>query len=91
MRPAAILFLAFLLGLASSCYAADDEKKTRLDALSSVQLGDYSLKFDGENPRKSSALEEPPALNSFKKSTFSPFLGLKLSTPLKGDLFKFGR
>ncbi|HVO91850.1 MAG TPA: hypothetical protein VMT22_03365 [Terriglobales bacterium] len=90
MRPALILFLTFLLGAASACYAADDEKNSRLDALSSIQLGDYILSFDGENPRKYSALKDAPALKNLEKDTWSPFIGLKLSRPLKGDLFKFG-
>lgn len=85
-----VLFLSFLVGLAGTCYAAD-EKNKQLDELTSIQLGDYSLKFEGENPRKSTPLEEPPGLNSFKKDAFNPFLGLKFSTPLDTSRFNSGR
>lgn len=91
MRLGTILFVAFLPAFASPCYSADDEKNKKIDELTSIQLGDYSLKFEGENPRKSTALEDPPGLNSFKRDAFNPFLGLKFSAPLKDDLFKFGR
>ncbi len=91
MKSGSILVVVLLLGLAGICYAAEDQKNKQIEALTSIQLGDYSLKFEGENPRKSSALEDPPGLASFKKDAFNPFLGLKFSTPLKDDFFKFGR
>jgi len=86
-----MLVVAVLLGLASVCYAGEDQKNKQIEALTSIQLGDYSLKFEGENPRKSTTLEDPPGLASLKKDNFNPFLGLKFSTPLKDDFFKFGR
>jgi len=86
-----VLFLSFFFGLASVCYAAE-EKNKQLDELTSIQLGDYSLKFEGENPKRPTTLDEPPALNSFKRDAFNPFLGLRFSTPLdSNNFFKSGR
>jgi hypothetical protein len=86
------LFLCgFLFALAGLCPAAEPEKNKQIDTLTSIQLGDYSLKFEGENPRKPNDLDDPPALKSFRKDVFNPFFGLKFSTPLKEDPFKSGR
>lgn len=90
MKLGSLLFAVILFGPAVTCYA-EDQKNTKIDELTSIQLGGAALKFEGENPRKSTALEDPPGLSSFKKDSFNPFLGLKLSTPLSGDFFKGGR
>jgi hypothetical protein len=87
------IFLFVLLVLvipASNALAAEVEKNNQIDSLSSIQLGDYSLKFSGESPKKPNDLDNPPSLKSFRKDTFSPFLGLKFSAPLNGDFFKPG-
>ena len=83
MNPTSIFFLAFLFGLATACYAAEDEKNKQIDALTSVPLGDYLLKFEGEAPRKTVVPDDPAGMTNFRKETTRPFLGLKLSTPLK--------
>jgi len=85
------LSLPLLLGLAGVGFTAEVDKNKQLDALTSFQLGDYSLEFEGGEPRKSTDLDNPPGLQSFKKDPFfSPFVGLKFSTPLKDDFFKAG-
>ena len=71
---------------AKSGFAAELEKNAQIDALSSFQLGDYSLKFEGESPRKSNGLDNPPGLRSYEKDHFNPFFGFRLSAPLKNDL-----
>ena len=85
---ASLFVLAFLATPAGNCLAVEVEKNKQIDSLTTIQLGDYSLKFDGENPRKSTDLDDPPGLKSLKKDVFSPFLGLRLSAPLKDDFFK---
>ena len=83
------LFLpACLLGLAGTCFAAEDEKNKQIDAFTPIQLGNYSLEFQGDNLRKSTDLDDPPALKNFKRDVFNPFVGLKFSTPLQGDSVK---
>jgi hypothetical protein len=84
-----LLFLV-LFGLVGHGFAAEPEKNTQIDSLTSFQLGDYTLKFEGESPRKPNSLDNPPGLKSFEKDHFNSFLGLKFSTPLKGDLFRLG-
>ena len=84
-----LLFLV-LFGFAGHVFAAETEKNTQIDSLTSFQLGDYTLKFEGESPRKPNSLDNPSGLKSFEKDHFNPFLGLKFSTPLKGDLFRLG-
>src|SRR6516162_1228167 len=83
-----VFVLAFLVTPAGNCLAAEAEKNKQIDSLTSIQLGDYSLKFDAENPRKSTDLDDPPGLKSLKKDAFSPFLGLRFSAPLKDAFFK---
>jgi len=85
---ASLFVLAFLATPAGNCLAVEVEKNKQIDSLTTIQLGDYSLKFDGENPRKSTDLDDPPGLKSLKKDVFSPFLGLRFSAPLKDDLLK---
>ena len=90
MKASSILVLGFLFGLTSASCAAEDEKNKRIDELTSIQLGDYSLRYEGEAPRNTVAPDSPAGMANFRKETTQPFLGLKLSTPLKGDFFKLG-
>jgi len=90
MKQTFIFVFSFLVIPASICLAAEVEKNNQLDSLASIQLGDYSLKFSGESPRKSNDFDSPLSLKSFRKDTFSPFLGLKFSAQLKDDFFKPG-
>jgi hypothetical protein len=78
-----LVLLACLLGSAGTCFAAEDEKNKQIDALTSIQLGDHSLKFQGENLRKSTDLDDPPALKNYTKEVLDPFVGFKFSTPLQ--------
>ncbi|MGB9045516.1 MAG: hypothetical protein WCC81_24035 [Pseudolabrys sp.] len=86
-----LILLPFVLGLSGPGFGAEVGKSNQIDSLTSFQLGDYSLKFDGENPRKPSDLYDPPGLKSFRKDAFNPFVGLKLSSPLKDNFFEPGR
>ncbi|HXX09557.1 MAG TPA: hypothetical protein VEJ43_16000 [Pseudolabrys sp.] len=90
MKQIFLFVLLVLLIPASNGSAGEVEKNNQIDSLSSIQLGDYSLKFSGESPRKSNDFDSPLSLKSFRKDTFSPFLGLKFSAQLKDDFFKPG-
>ena len=91
MNSSSFLILGFLLGLiGASCAAEDERKNKQIDELTSIQLGDYSLKFEGDTP-KTIAPDSPPGMTNFKKETTGPFLGLKFSTPLNNDFLKRGR
>ena len=83
-----LVLLPFVLGLSGPGFGAEVGKSNQINSLTSFQLGDYSLKFDGENPRKPSDLYDPPGLKSFRKDAFNPFVGLKLSSPLKDNFFE---
>jgi hypothetical protein len=92
MRPGSIPVLSlFLFGFASLCIAAEDKKDNRIDALTSMELGNYSLKFEGEAPKTTIAPGDPAGLMPLKKESLGPFLGLRLSTPLRDDFFKPSR
>jgi len=90
MKTASLL-LALSLGLATACWAAEKDKNSRIDELTSIQLGGSSLKFEGEAPKKTVAPDDPAGMSNFKKESSGPFLGLRFSTPFKDDLFKIGR
>jgi hypothetical protein len=91
MSRYALVFLPFVLGLSGPSFGAEAEKSNQIDSLTSFQLGDYSVKFDGENPRKPSDLYDPPGLKSFRKDAFNPFVGLTVSSPLKDNFLEPGR
>jgi hypothetical protein len=91
MKAGVTFFLAFSFGFATACWAAEKDKNTRIDELTSIQLGSSSLKFEGEAPKKTVAPDDPAGMNNFKKESTRPFLGLRFSTPLKDDFFKSGR
>ena len=91
MRAGIILVLGFFIGLTSIAFAIEDEKNKKIDELTSIQLGDYSLRYEGDAPHNTIAPDSPPGMSNFRKETPSPFLGLKFSTPLKDDFFKLGR
>jgi hypothetical protein len=81
----ASLILALSLGLATACAAADkneNNKNSKIDELTSIQLGGSSLKFEGEAPKKTVAPDDPAGMSNFKKESTGPFLGLRFSTPL---------
>jgi hypothetical protein len=83
MSRYSLIFLSFVLGLSGPSLGAEVGKSNQIDSLTSFQLGDYSVKFDGEGPRKPNDLFDPPGLQSFRKDAFNPFVDLKLSSPLK--------
>jgi hypothetical protein len=91
MRAGRILVIGFLVGLTSIACAVEAEKNKQIEELTSIQLGDYSLRYEGDAPHNTIAPDSPPGMSNFKKETPGPFLGLKFSTPLKDDLFKLGR
>jgi hypothetical protein len=91
MKVSSILVLGFLFGLTSASSAAGDEKNKQIDELTSIQLGDYSLRYEGDAPRTAVTPDSPPGMTNFKKETNGPFLGLKFSTPLRDNFFKPGR
>ena len=94
MKTAAILGLALSFSFATACWAAekkDNDKNSKIDELTSIQLGGASLKFEGEAPKKTVAPDDPAGMSNFKKESTGPFLGLRFSTPLSGDFFKTGR
>ena len=84
------LAILFVLGLSGPNFGAEVGKSNQIDSLTSLQLGDYSIKFDGENPRKPNDLYDPPGLQSFRKDIFNPFVGLKFSSPLKDNVLEPG-
>ena len=89
-----ILFLLpFVFGLSGPGFGAEVGKNNQIDSLTSFQLGDYSVKFEGDSPRKFTDLYDPPGLRRFRKAedAFTPFFGLKFSSPLKDDFFNHGR
>lgn len=87
-----LFLLPFVLGLSGPGFGAEVGKNNQIDSLTSFQLGDYSVKFEGDSPRKPSDIYDPPGLRSFRKEdAFTPFLGLKFSSPLKDDFFNHGR
>ena len=88
-----LVLLPFVLGLSGPGFGAEVGKNNQMDSLTSFQLGDYSLKFEGDSPRKSTDLYDPPGLRRFRRAedAFTPFFGLKFSSPLKDDFFNHGR
>lgn len=91
MRRTASVALALSLGMGTACWAADSDKNSKIDELTSIQLGGSSLKFEGEAPKKTVAPDDPAGMSNFKKESPGPFLGLRFSTPIGGSLFKTGR
>ncbi len=84
-RIAFVFFLAFV----SACYAGEDDKNGQsLSALTSTQLGEYSLKLDTDEPRQIATI--PSGLTPLRQQTARPFLGLKLSRPLPDNFWNFG-
>lgn len=91
MKASRFLVFGLLLGLTSASFAAEDDKNKQIDELTSMQLGNYNLKYEGEAPRKTIAPDAPPGMTNFRRETNGPFLGLKFSTPLNNEFFKPGR
>jgi len=85
-----LFLLPFALALSGPVFSAEAGKNNQIDSLTSFQLGDYSLKVDGDNPRKTNDLYDLPGLQSFRKETFNPYLGLKFSSPLKENFLNPG-
>ncbi len=80
---------AFFFGFASACYAGEADKNSQsLSALTSTQLGEYSLKLDTDEPRQIATV--PSGLTPLRQETVRPFLGLKLSRPLPDNFWNFG-
>ena len=75
-HEAVFVFFLFLVlsGFAGPGFAAEPEKDTQIDSLTSFQLGDYTLKFEGESPRKPNSLDNPPGLKSYERTISIRFL-----------------
>lgn len=85
------LVFALCAGTATSGYAADKAKEAKADfALPSMQLGDYSVKLDTDEPQQTSALA-PSGLSTLRKESPRAFLGLSLSRPLPDHFWNFMR
>jgi len=93
MKTGAALVIAVWFGLATVCCAGEsDNKNSKIDELTSIQLGVSSLKFEGEAPKRTVAPDDPAGMANFKKESAGPFLGLRFSTPLDtSSSFKPGR
>jgi hypothetical protein len=87
-RPSPVLVA--LTGSATACYAGEDEGKTKLEVLTSAQLGEYSLKLDTDKPQNV-GVPDPSGLKPLRQETPGPFLGLKLSRPLPDSFWNFVR
>lgn len=87
MRLRAVLAIAILAALSSTGFAADKDKGS---ALTSFQLGDYSLGLDTDDPNKPDPAA-PPGLATLRQETIRPFVGLKLSTPLTINFWSSGQ
>ncbi|MEJ2375399.1 MAG: hypothetical protein P8Y53_04470 [Pseudolabrys sp.] len=77
---------------AAPCHAADKAKGGKADfALPSIQLGDYSVALDADEPRQTGA-PEPSGLSTLRTDD-SPraFLGVSLSEPLPHNFWNFMR
>ena len=90
MKVGSGFVLAFLFGFGTACYAGEASKDSGLEALTSTQLGDYSLKLDTDEPRNI-GVPDPSGLTPLKQETVKPFLGLKLSRPLPDNFWNFAR
>ena len=91
MKANSIGIVVISFGLATTCWSAESDKNSRIDELTSIQLGKSSLKFEGEAPKKTIAPDDPAGMANFKKENTGPFLGLRFSTPFKDDFFKPAR
>lgn len=85
MKAVSALVMAFCFGVATACCAAEPQKNSKIDELTSIQLGVSSLKFEGEAPKRTVAPDDPAGMTNFRKESSGPFLGLRFSTPLSGD------
>lgn len=88
MKCAPILVIVAFATSATVCYAG--ESNTKLEELTSTQLGDYSLKLETDEPQKI-GVADPSALTPLRRDTVKPFLGLKLSRPLPDNFWNFTR
>ncbi len=90
MQSAAVGALALLLVFTSASYAAENGKENLTgSALTSYQLGDYSLSLETDEPRIKD-VPVPPGLINRERESVRPFLGLKLSRPLPDNFWNFG-
>jgi hypothetical protein len=87
MKARAVLAVAMLVGLPSIGFAAENGKAS---ALTSYQLGDYSLGLDTDNPNKPDSTA-PLGLSTLRQDTIQPFVGLKLSGPLPDHFWNLGQ
>ncbi len=90
MKALAALVATILIGIASTCFAAENGKQGKESALTSYQLGDYSLGLDTDDPNKP-ASSEPPGLVTLRQETIRPFVGFRLSGPLPDSFFGLGQ
>jgi hypothetical protein len=91
MKIGAVLVFALCSGAATACYAADTGKGGKSDfALPSMQLGDYSVKLDTDEPRQA-GVPDPSGLTTMRQDSMRTFVGVSLSRPLPDDFWSFAR
>jgi hypothetical protein len=83
MKSIVAFFVLFTL--LSASYAADREA-SKLDELSSAKLGDYTLKFDTDQPGKA-PISDPSGLTPLRRETAKPFVGFSFSRPLPDNFW----
>jgi hypothetical protein len=83
-----IRFAAVLLALTylASPISAAEKAKSDFDALTSPQLGDYTLKLDTDKPENPGP-SAPPDLRIPSRTGPVPFVGFSLSRPLPDNFF----
>lgn len=78
---AKIAFAITLVCSTSICLAGETGENDKGSALTSYQLGDYSLGLDTDDPDKPNSAD-PPAMVTLRQETVRPFVGFKFSGPL---------
>jgi hypothetical protein len=84
------LALALCVGAVAPCSAADKGGDGKTITLPSMQLGDYSIKLDTDEPRQP-GVPDPSGLSTMRQDTPRAFLGLSLSRPLPDHFWNFVR
>jgi hypothetical protein len=85
------LVFALCAGAAAPCSAADQAKDSKAEfTMPSMQLGDFAMKLDTDEPRLA-GVPEPSGLATMRQDSPKAFLGLSLSRPLPDDFWDFTR
>jgi hypothetical protein len=98
MRLPAVFIVQLLLVYATVSYGAENSKdRPSVSALTSYQLGDYTLELKTDEPSIKGA-PDSSGLDNLRQETnrrweenIRPFLGLKLSRPLPDNFWNFGQ